>query len=256
METIIIILLFTLGAIIGSFLNVLIYRLPKRESILFPSSHCPDCHHPLRVWDNIPIISYLVLKGHCFHCQSSIPIRYFLVELISALSWVVLYFKFGLSIDFVLQLVLISILIVCAYTDLDHRRILNSVVLFGIGTGLSIIIILNPSMILDSIFGMAAGLAFMLFWAVIGKLLFRQTALGPGDIKLAAMIGIFTGAKYILLILILSFTLAAFYVIIPALKNRKILGRQLPLAPFIVVSTFITLLFGNELIQTYLDLVF
>lgn len=256
METIIIILLFTLGAIIGSFLNVLIYRLPIKESILFPSSHCPNCHHPLRVWDNIPIISYLMLRGHCFHCQSSIPIRYFLVEIISALSWIVLYYKFGLSIDFVLQLVLISILIVCTYTDLDHRRILNSVVLFGYGIGFAIIIILNPSSIMDSILGMTSGLAFMLFWAVIGKLLFRQTALGAGDIKLAAMIGIFTGAKFSLFILILSFTLAALYVIIPALKNGKILGRQLPLAPFIAVSTLITLLFGNELIQSYLDLVF
>jgi len=256
METIIIILLFTLGAIIGSFLNVLIYRLPKRESILFPSSHCPDCHHPLRVRDNIPIISYLILQGHCFHCKSSIPIRYFFVELISAMSWIVLYFKFGLGFDFVLQMVLVSILIVCTYTDLDHRRILNSVVLFGIGIGLAIIIILNPSMIMDSIFGMSAGLAFMLFWAVIGKLLFRQTALGAGDIKLAAMIGIFTGAKYILFILILSFTLASIYVLFIALKKQTVVGRRLPLAPFITAATLITILFGNELIQTYLDLIF
>lgn len=256
MLTIIIILLFTLGAIIGSFLNVLIYRLPRKESILFPASHCPICHHSLRIRDNIPIMSYLMLRGHCFHCQSLIPIRYFLVELISAMSWVVLYFKFGLSIDFALQLVLISILIVCTYTDLDHRRILNSVLLFGFGVGLTITSLLNPTTIPDSIVGMAAGLAFMLFWAVIGKLLFRQTALGSGDIKLAAMIGIFTGAKFILLILILSFTLATLYIIFPALKSRNILGRRLPLAPFIAVSTLITILFGNELIQSYLDLVF
>jgi len=256
METALIIILFTFGAMIGSFLNVLIHRLPRKESILFPASHCLSCQHSLRIWDNIPIISYLTLKGQCFHCKSSIPIRYFFVELISAMSWIVLYFKFGLSIDFVLQMVLVSILIVCTYTDLDHRRILNSVVLFGIGIGLAIIIILNPSMIMDSIFGMSAGLAFMLFWAVIGKLLFRQTALGAGDIKLAAMIGIFTGAKYILFILILSFTLASIYVLFIALKKQTVVGRRLPLAPFITAATLITILFGNELIQTYLDLIF
>jgi len=256
MEVIIIILLFTFGAIIGSFLNVLIYRLPRKESILFPASHCPNCHHSIRFRDNIPIISYLLLRGQCFYCHSSIPVRYFLVELLSAMSWVVLYLKFGLSIDFALQLILVSILIVCAYTDLDHRRILNSVLLFGLGIGLAITSLLNPATILDSIFGMAVGLAFMLFWAALGKLLFKQTAMGGGDIKLAAMVGIFTGAKFILLILILSFALASFYVVFIPFKKQTVLGRRLPLAPFIAVSTLITLLFGNELIQSYLDLVF
>jgi leader peptidase (prepilin peptidase)/N-methyltransferase len=256
MEIIPIIVLFIFGAIGGSFLNVLIYRLPRNESILTPASHCPQCQQPLRIRDNIPIISYLLLGAKCHYCRATIPIQYFLVELISALSWIALYLKFGLSLSFALHAILISILIICNYTDLHHRRILNPVLASGFGIGLGLILVMNPSGIPASILGMTAGLAFMLFWAVVGKFLFKQTALGGGDIKLAAVIGVFTGAKFVILILFLSFCLAAIYVLLTAPTNKKIRGTYLPLAPFITIATLVTVLFGNELLQRYLELIF
>lgn len=254
MHAVTIMILFSLGAVFGSFLNVLIHRLPLKQSILLPASHCPACRKPLRAVDNIPILSFILLGGRCRYCRYPIPYRYIIVEIINALLWVALYNQFGISPEFVLYTVLFSILIVCAYTDLDHYRILNSVVFAGFLIALFLIIVLDSIHLKRSVAGMLVGALFMLFWAAVGKLLFNKTALGMGDIKLTALIGLFTGPQNILLIMLLAFLLASFIGIINAAINRRLKDQRLPLAPFIAVASIIITLYGNQLIQRYLEL--
>ena len=255
METAILLGIFSMGAIIGSFLNVLIYRLPSGKSILFPASHCPECHKPVRARDNIPIISYLLLGGHCRNCQYPIPYRYIIVEIVSASLWALLYLKFGLSVNFILFTLLTSILIICTYTDIDHYRILNSVIIAGFIIALFLILLLNSGFFPQSVYGMVTGMAVMSFWAVIGKLLFKKTALGAGDIKLIALIGVFTGPKNILLIIFFAFFIASLIGIILGFRYGKLKDLRLPLAPFISVASFLIILFGNQIIQGYLGVI-
>lgn len=254
MQILTIIGLFSLGAIFGSFLNVLIYRLPIKQSILIPGSYCPSCRKPLRAVDNIPILSFILLGGRCRYCHWAIPYRYIFVETLSGLLWVALYHRFGISPEFLLYTVLFSILLVCAYTDLDHYRILNSVVFAGFLIALFLILLLNLDHLKSSAAGMLVGTLFMLFWAGVGKLLFNKTALGMGDVKLTALIGLFTGPKNILLILFLAFLLAALIGVIQAAINRRLRDQRLPLAPFIAIASIIIILYGNQLIQGYLEL--
>lgn len=246
--------IFATGAIIGSFLNVLIHRLPLKQSILFPASHCPECQKPILFRDNIPIISYIILGGHCRNCRADIPYRYFIVEVVSATIWTILFLKFGFGTDFIFYALLSSILIVCSYTDLNHYRILNSVVITGFIIALFMILFLNSDHFAVSVYGMLTGALIMGFWAIVGRLLFKKTALGAGDIKLTALIGFFTDPQTITVIIFLAFFLASIIGIIQGIRLKTIKDRRIPLAPFISVATLVMIFLGNKLILAYLEI--
>lgn len=242
---------FCFGSIVGSFLNTVIYRVPRHESLLFPFSYCPQCGEKIHFWDNIPIISFLILGGRCRYCKKPIPLRYFLVELLTAFLFMISYFKYGLSYELIFFAFLAFILVILTFTDLEKRRIPNSVVIAGIFFGLYMSLIFWPLAFIDSLLGFLVGCVMLLFWAVMGKLIFGKESLGCGDIKLAAMIGIFLGARDILLALFLGFLLATVGGVLLILMRRLRWDSRMPFAPFLAAGSLGTLFLGNSIFAWY-----
>src|SRR3990170_2946554 len=187
-----------LGAIVGSFLNVCIYRLPRRESVVFPGSRCPLCARPIRWYDNIPILSYLVLGGRCRGCRGSIPGRYPLVEAVTILLFLLAWTRFGLTLEWFRAVVLLSALVVVTGIDLDHRIIPDRITLSGIPVGLFLAWLLPPG-IVSSVVGTVIGGGIFYLVALLSR-----GGMWGGDIKLAAMLGAFLGWSTALLALFLG----------------------------------------------------
>jgi len=248
-------IIFCIGAIIGSFLNVVIYRLPRRESLILPASHCPKCGERLRWFDNIPILSFILLAGKCRHCKEKVPIRYFIVEVSTALLFVIIYLIYGFGYEFLFYIILVALLLVTTFTDLEKGKIPNKVVLVGAGLGLYLSLIFWPLKFFNSLIGFLAGGGIMLFWALIGKLLFKKEGLGSGDIKLAAMIGIFLGIQNTLLALFLTFLIATVISLTFILSEKLRWDSKIPLAPFMAVGTYISLLWGDQISECYFNMV-
>ena len=248
------VIFFILGLFIGSFLNVVIYRLPRNESIISPRSHCPHCGKKIHFFDNIPVISYMILQGKCRYCKNQISPRYLIVELITAVALVSLYHIFGINMEMLFFSIFVLILITISFIDIENMKILNKIVLPGIAIGLFMTLIFRPDNIVQSILGMICGGGVLLSWFYIGKLLFRKKeSLGAGDIKFAALIGVFLGVKTTLIALFLSslfFTLIAIFLI--SLKKAK-LDSKIPFAPFLATGALVSMCFGNELLSWYLN---
>jgi len=239
--------LFVLGLLIGSFLNVCIYRLPKEESIVTPPSHCGACDHRLGPMDLIPVVSWLLLKGRCRYCGAKISARYALVELLTGFLFVLLGLHYVLTAELVLMLVMTSIFIAIFFIDLDHSIIPDELVIAGFISAAAYLIWgwtsgtlpFNP---LDHGAGFLIGGGIYLFLAVITK-----GGMGGGDIKLMAMLGFWLGASGILWIILLSSNIGAvvsLLLIALKLKSRK---DYIPFGPFIVVSALLTALFQDNL---------
>lgn len=243
------IFIFIFGIIIGSFLNVCIYRIPLKESIGFPASHCPNCNTYFRAMDLVPILSFLFSQGKCKYCAKEISFQYPIIEFINGLVYLLLYLKFGYSIEFLGYAVLCSILIVVAVIDYYHKIIPDTINIFGLIFGLIFhaINFSNFSNLLQYIFGFLIGGGFLLLIAVLSK-----GAMGGGDIKLMAVLGFWLGWKFTLLILFLSFFLGGLISIILILL--KIKGRKdtIPFGPFIVLATMVTVFYGNNIINYYI----
>jgi len=244
--------LFIFGSCIGSFLNVCIYRLPNSLSIVSPPSACPGCREPIRFYDNIPILSYLFLRGKCRYCQTPIAMRYPLVEIMGGLFAVCAYLKFGLSLQALVMFVLIAALIVITFIDLDHRIIPDVISLPGIPIGFAASFFLPDIGYKASLLGILAGGGSLLLVAWAYSLLTKKEGMGGGDIKLLAMIGAFVGWKGVLLTIFLSSaigTLCGLAVMVQSGKNMKL---AIPFGPFLAIGCLITIFFGNELIFWYL----
>jgi len=189
------ILFFILGAVIGSFLNVVIYRLPKDESIIRPGSHCPNCGTPIKFYDNIPFLGYLILKGRCRKCGSVISIRYLLVEMITALIFATLFHLYGLSIELPILLVFASVLIVISFIDFDYYIIPDILSLGGIALGIIVSFGRSNFTLIDSILGVILGGGILYVIAKSYEVIRKREGMGGGDIKLLGMIGAFCGWK-------------------------------------------------------------
>lgn len=249
-----IILVIIYGLLIGSFLNVLIYRIPREESIAFPGSHCPECDHKLRWYDNIPVVSYMMLKGKCRYCGTRISAQYPLIETINAIVYVVLYIFFGWSIDFVAFALIASVLIAIAGIDLKEQIIPDSLVL-----SVLVIEVLHKTLnyfisgvypsLADSLLGLVvAGGIFLLI------VLLSKGGMGGGDVTLIGALGFVLGVKGILLTIFFSFILGAIisiFLLASGLKTRK---DPIPFGPFIILGFFIVLLWGNGIISWYFDI--
>src|SRR5215470_5136518 len=196
------VIVFVFGAAIGSFLNVCIVRIPKGQSITTPPSHCPNCQAPIRGYDNIPLLSYLCLRGRCRACSARISPRYFFVELLTGALTVVLFLRFGVMPAFLLYLVFVAALIVVSFIDLELQIIPDVISLPGIAVGL-VASFLNtpwprehlalPPAPLDSALGILAGGGFLFLVAWLYERFTGVEGMGGGDIKLLAMIGAFLG---------------------------------------------------------------
>jgi leader peptidase (prepilin peptidase) / N-methyltransferase len=249
------------GAIVGSFLNVCIVRIPKGESVVQPPSHCPACKKPIAVYDNLPLISYVVLLGRCRSCGEEISPRYFVVELLMAFLAVALYYQFGSSLAFLVSFIFVAALIVISFIDLDVRIVPDVISLPGIVAGLMFSVVaryvindpfeLIPSP-LSALIGVLVGGGFLLALAWAYEAFTGVEGMGGGDIKLLAMIGAFLGWTSIPFTLFLASLTGS--VIGLGFMIGKGVGRRfaLPFAPFLCLGAILYLFFGNDLIQFYL----
>ena len=229
---------FVLGLVLGSFLNVCIYRIPRGMSIVYPPSHCPSCGHRLSPLDNIPLLSYILLRGKCRYCGASISPRYPLVELLTGLLVLSLYIKTGASVDFLIYLPFITCLVALSFIDIDTGRLPDRITLPL--TALGFILSLLPGGLspFASLLGIISGLLTMYAVAVFGKALFKKEALGGGDVKLMMAVGSFLGAAGVLFALFAGSILGSFFGIW-FLARKK--GNVIPFGPFLSAGALVYL---------------
>ena len=241
----------TLGGLIGSFLNVCIFRLPRGKSIVWPGSHCPSCTHPIEFYDNIPLLSYLWLGGRCRACRAPISIRYPLVEATNALGYLTILWYFGPSWTAALYALLFSALVVVTGTDLTHKIIPNVITLPGIVVGLLGAVTVLPVGVINSVLGLTVGGGLLWLLAWLSPYLFGKEGMGGGDIKLLAMIGAFLGWKPALLtIMIGSLTGSIIGISLIALRIIK-RDEYIPFGPSLVLGALLSLFFAEPLLEWY-----
>lgn len=244
------------GLIIGSFLNVLIYRLPRDENIAWPGSHCTSCGHKLSWYDNIPLFSYIFLRGRCRYCRDKISIQYPLVEATNAIIYILLFLSFysGSKLDFVFYAMISSVLVTIAFIDLKEQIIPDSLVLTVLGI----------SIIQKALAHYLDGITFPLMNSILGLLIaggifllivfFSGGGMGGGDVTLIGALGFILGVRLIFLNIFLSFILGAvisIFLLATRIKTRK---DPIPFGPFIILGFFITLFMGNELLSWYFNI--
>jgi leader peptidase (prepilin peptidase)/N-methyltransferase len=241
------------GALIGSFLNVCIIRLPKEESIITPGSHCPHCAKPINFYDNIPVVSYLLLKGRCRYCKESISIQYPLVEGITALGSLALFMRFGSSLSYLFYFSFVAALIVITGIDLYHQIIPDVISLPGIGVGLLASLVIPQINFLDSLIGALLGGGSLFIVATLYQWLFKREGMGGGDVKLLAMIGAFLGWKAVILTILLSSLIGSITGMIMMVSKGKDFKYAIPFGPFLSFGAVIALFYQNEIIFWYLQ---
>ena len=240
-----------LGGIIGSFLNVCIFRLPRGESIMWPSSRCPSCGKSIAFYDNIPVLSYLWLAGRCRACQAPISLRYPFVEMANALGYVAILWSFGPNWTSVLYALLFSAMLVVAGTDLTHKIIPNVVTLPGIVVGLIGAATVLPVGLLNSILGIVVGGGLLWALAVVSPYVFGKEGMGGGDIKLLAMVGAFLGWKPALVTIMIG-SLAGSVIGITLIGLRFMSRDQyIPFGPFLVFGALLSMFFAQPLLDWY-----
>jgi leader peptidase (prepilin peptidase)/N-methyltransferase len=245
---------FFLGAIIGSFLNVCIYRLPHKESIVTPGSRCPHCGKNIRFYDNIPIVSYLILRGKCRHCKEPISPRYPVVECLFGLLTLALFLKHGPTVTFMLLLAFTASLIIITFIDLDYQIIPDSLSIPGIFVGIGASFFIPLLSWAESVIGVLVGGGFLLLVAFGYKWVTGREGMGGGDVKLLAMLGAWLGWKAIPFILFSSSLIGVFIGGGISLLQRTGLKARIPFGPFLTLSAIIYVFFGPELIHWYLNL--
>ncbi|NEP60160.1 MAG: prepilin peptidase [Symploca sp. SIO2G7] len=252
---------FILGTVVGSFLNVVIHRLPAGTSLLFPPSRCPRCSTRLKPYDNVPILGWLWLKGRCRHCHSPISPRYLLVELLSGILYIALFLRFGWNLETPVYWSLTSWLIALTMIDIDTLTLPNALTMSGVCLGWLTHGVLAaaahqsvPMALASSIAASILGLWLFDAISLLGAAVFGKTVMGGGDGKLAAMVGAWLGWQDLLLSIFLASVFGALGGVmgmsLGLLKRRQ----PIPFGPFLAFGAGISLVFGNALIRTYLSL--
>src|SRR4030043_604838 len=241
------------GALVGSFLNVCIFRLPKKESIIWPGSHCPHCKKPIKFYDNIPLISYMLLMGKCRYCKNPISFQYPLVEGTTALCSLFLIMKFGPSLGYLFYFALVAALIVITVIDLYHQIIPDVISLPGIGVGLIASLILPQNTFLNSLIGVLLGGGSLFIVGTLYQWLFKREGMGGGDVKLLAMIGAFLGWKAVILTILSGSLIGSIIGISIMVLKGKDFKYAIPFGPFLSLGAVIALFYQNEIIVWYLQ---
>ncbi len=242
-------MVFVFGLIIGSFCNVVIYRLPQGKSIIRPRSHCRSCAAPIHPWDNIPVLSYLLLKGRCRDCNERFSPRYPFVELISGILYLLLWEKLGLTIPFAVYALFTSGLLIIALIDFDHKIIPNTITLPGMVIGLGLSLWILPITPLASVLGLLVGGTLFYLIAAVSK-----GGMGGGDIKLIAMIGAFLGWQGALFTIFSGALLGSLVGVVLMLLGRKGRKDKVPFGPSLACGAILFMVFGDNLVQWYLNL--
>lgn len=241
------ILVFILGLVLGSFANVCIYRMPRDLSVVKPNSHCTNCKKFIKWYDNIPIISYIILRGKCRNCGSKISLIYPAVELICGLLFLSMYFLFGFTYILAPFCLFVFSLLVITVIDFDFQIIPDEISFFLIILGL-LISFFNPVLgdtvskrILNSFLGFLAGGGSLLIVAVIGKWLFGKDAMGGGDIKIMAGVGAFIGWDKVLFAIFIACFLGSIVGIFMMLSKKIGKRQEIPFGPYLAISSFVVL---------------
>ena len=248
----ILIFAFIFGLILGSFLNVCIYRVPLHQSIVFPVSHCCSCKKPIAFYDNIPLVSFFVLRGACRHCKAAISYQYPIVEFLTGLLSLACMIKWGIGFSYAVSLAFCSALIVVTFIDLQHQIIPDVISLPGIICGLLLSLIIPSLSFLDSLLGAALGGGSLLIVAGAYYLLTRQEGMGLGDVKLLAMMGAFLGWRSILFIIMLGSFTGALVGVVLMIKKKKDRRYAIPFGPFLSLGAVSYLLYGQHIIDWYI----
>jgi len=244
---------FIFGAVVGSFLNVCIYRLPEGKSIVSPPSSCPVCKRHIPFYLNIPIISYLILRGRCGSCKSPISARYPFVEALTGLTAVALFYRYGPDIRIIIPFFFLAALIVITFIDLDKRIILNVITLPGIVIGFAASFVMPAPGVVDSLTGIVAGGGILMGIAFAYHFITGKEGMGGGDIKFLAMIGAFIGWQGVLFTLFTASIFGAVSGVIIMIIFSRDSKYALPFGPFLALGAAAYLFYGDFLIQWYIQ---
>lgn len=240
------------GAAIGSFLNVCIYRLPKHESVVRPSSRCPACEKKIAPYDNVPILSFLWLRGRCRACRAPISLRYPLVEAANGFGYVGIVWRFGLDWPLLAYAAFFSALLVVTFIDLDHQIIPDRITLPGIPLGILCAATVLPIGVVASVLGVLLGGGLLWFMAWLSPYLFGKEGMGGGDIKLLAMVGAFLGWEPVLLTVLVGASVGAVTGLSLIALNRIRRDQYLPFGPFLALGAIVAMFFFNEIKTWYM----
>ncbi len=251
-------IVFIFGAAIGSFINVVVYRLPANLSILWPPSRCPHCLNQLRAYDNVPVLGWLWLRGRCRYCKSKISRRYPLVEAVTGLAFVLIFLRFGVSPLTLGYCAFVSWLLALSLIDLDTMTLPNQLTQSGLILGIGFQLMLNPTQwenqLIVAISGAVLGLWLFDAIALLGSMILQKSAMGGGDAKLAAMMGAWLGWKYLLLAGFIACALGAFgggsAIALGWLKRSS----RIPFGPLLAFGSILTLFGGEAILVRYLQL--
>lgn len=246
-------LLAGLGLCVGSFLNVCIHRIPRGASLVRPRSRCPGCEHELAWYDNIPVLSYVLLRGRCRRCGSRIHVRYPIVELVTAGIFLLHFWAFGLTAFMIVRLLFACALIVLFAIDLEHQILPNVITLPGVAAGLVFSLAFPPG-VLDALIGALLGGGVL--WA-IGEGYYRftgQEGMGGGDVKMLAMVGAFLGWQQVLVTLIVSSLAGSILGVLIIVSRRGTLKQALPYGTFLALGALFASLYGEGVVDWYIGL--
>jgi leader peptidase (prepilin peptidase) / N-methyltransferase len=241
------------GLVVGSFLNVCIHRIPRRQSIVWPASRCPACGRALAWYENIPVLSYAALGGRCRTCRTAIALRYPIVEIATAAAFALDVLAFGMTPLLAVRVLFACILIVLFEIDLEHQLLPNVITLPGIVVGLACSLFLPPGIVM-SLAGAVAGGGILWLMIEIWLRLRGVEAMGFGDVKMLAMVGAFLGLKLVLLTFVLSSIVGGLIGGVLMLSRRAELSTALPYGTMIAVAAFVASIKGDAIIAWYLTL--
>jgi leader peptidase (prepilin peptidase)/N-methyltransferase len=241
-------LIFILGLIIGSFLNVVIYRLPEGKSIVYPPSHCPDCGHKLSPLELIPVFSYIFLRGKCKSCRTDISIRYPIIELLTGIIFIINYIYISDLIILAAGLVFSSLMIVLTMIDFDHQILPDKLTLGGLGVGFIFSFFRSDITVIYSLAGILAAGGLLFLIALLSK-----GGMGGGDIKMMAMVGSFTGPIVAVSSIFLGAVIALIAHLPGIVSGKTGMKTKLPFGPFLALASLILWFWSEELFDLYIN---
>lgn len=245
---------FIIGLVIGSFLNVVIYRLPREKSIISPRSFCPSCNEPIKPYDNLPVLSFILLKGKCRSCKAPIPYRYPLVELLTATIFSWLYSLKGLSLEFFVFALFVCLLIAISFIDLEFQIIPDVLSLGGLFLGILFSIFRKPNFhFLDSLYGLLIGAGILWGTSITYELIKKREGVGFGDVKLLGMIGAFLGPYGAIFSLIFGSFLGALVGIAVITAKRRDFKYAIPFGPFLSLAAVAYTFWGERITRAAID---
>ena len=246
------IIVLILGIIIGSFLNVCIYRIPKGESIIYPPSYCEKCGVNIKLYDLIPVISYMILRGKCRCCKSKISLRYPLIELITGILFLSIYYLCGLNLNFIKYIIFVSFIIIIGLIDLDTTDVYSKTTISAMIIGVIYILIEK--------FYFGYGIktyiyAVLLCTTVIGTIIFTTKGMGSGDLDIYIVVSLFLGFKITVMTIFFSFMFGALIGILLIVSKRKTRKDYVPFGPFIAIASIFSVLFGDKVLLFYVSFI-